>query len=144
MTAAMMLLGLTILLRYCPTLPVSRWLAGCLVEVPARLLNHIRLGHWAIMALGVALLGFAVWFEMDEIRMLAAAAGPMGDLVMLASAIEWGGVAELAMAAVLSSSMLARWPIVQRLIVRRSARRAVGSHRPANDPGDSDGRRLAA
>ncbi|WP_294236361.1 hypothetical protein [uncultured Sphingomonas sp.] len=147
MTAALLLLGLTILLRCCPALPVSRWLAAFLVAAPARLLNRIRPGHWAMMALGVALLGLAIWFEIDEIRMLAAAAGSMGDLVMLASAIEWGGVAELAMAAMLSSSMLSRWPVFRRWAGRITASRATRPRRPeraANDGDDSEGRRLAA
>lgn len=79
--------------------------------------------------------------------MLAAAAGSMGDLVMLASAIEWGGVAELAMAAVLSSSLLARWPVFGRWAGRVSASRTARPRRverPANDSDDSEGRRLAA
>lgn len=147
MIATLLLLGLTILLRCWPTLPVSRWLAAYLVAAPAKLLGRVRPGHWAMMALGVALLGLAIWFEIDEIRMLAAAAAPMGDLVMLASAIEWGGVAELVMAAVLSSSMLARWPVFCRWAGRMSASRATRPRRverPANDADDGEGRRLAA
>lgn len=147
MTATLVLLGLTLTLHVWPDLPVSRWLAGMVIEALARLLGRVRPGHWAIMALGGALLGLAIWFEIDEIRMLAAAAAPMGDLVMLASAIEWGGVAELAMAAVLSSSMLARWPVfgrwARRMFASRTARpRRV--ERPANDSDDGEGRRLAA
>lgn len=117
------------------------------IEAPARLLGRVRPGHMAMMALGVALLGLAIWFEIDEIRMLAAAAAPMGDLVMLASAIEWGGVAELVMAAVLSSSMLARWPVFGRWAGRMSASRTARPRRverPANDADDSEERRLAA
>ncbi|WP_433908994.1 hypothetical protein [Sphingomonas yabuuchiae] len=147
MIATLLLLGLTILLRCWPTLPVSRWLAAYLVAAPARLLGRARPGHWAMMALGVALLGLAIWFEIDEIRMLAAAAAPMGDLVMLASAIEWGGVAELVMAAVLSSSMLTRWPVFGRWAGRMSASRTTRPRRverPANDADDGEGRRLAA
>lgn len=147
MTATLVLLGLTITLHVWPDLPVSRWLASMLIEAPARLLGRVRPGHWAMMALGVALLGLAIWFEIDEIRMLAAAAAPMGDLVMLASAIEWGGVAELVMAAVLSSSMLARWPVFGRWAGRISTSRTARPRRverPANDSDDGEGRRLAA
>ncbi|HJO67948.1 MAG TPA: hypothetical protein QF469_21745 [Sphingomonas sanguinis] len=147
MTATLLLLELTITLCVWPDLPVSRWLAGILVDTPARLLGRVRPGHMAMMALGIALLGVAIWFEIDEIRMLAAAAGSMGDLVMLASAIEWGGVAELAMAAVLSSSLLARWPVFGRWAGRVSASRTARPRRverPANDSDDSEGRRLAA
>ncbi len=147
MTATLVLLGLTITLYVWPDLPVSRWLASRLIVAPARLLGRVRPGHWAMMALGVALLGLAIWFEIDEIRMLAAAAAPMGDLVMLASAIEWGGVAELVMAAVLSSSMLARWPVFGRWAGRMSASRTARPRRverPANDSDDGEGRRLAA
>lgn len=99
------------------------------------------------MILGLALIGFAIWFEIDEIRMLAMAGGSMGDLVMMASAIEWGGVVELGIAAMLSSSMLARWPVVRRFATRRAAARAVRArqtHRPANDLSDGEGRRVAA
>lgn len=147
MTATLVLLGLTITLYVWPDLPVSRWLASMLIEAPARLLGRVRPGHMAMMALGAALLGLAIWFEIDEIRMLAAAAAPMGDLVMLASAIEWGGVAELVMAAVLSSSMLARWPVFGRWTGRISASRTTRPRRverSANDSDDALGRRLAA
>ncbi|WP_294278915.1 hypothetical protein [uncultured Sphingomonas sp.] len=147
MTATLVLLGLTLTLHVWPDLPVSRWLAGMVIEAPARLLGRVRPGQWAMMELGVALLGLAIWFEIDEIRMLAAAAAPMGDLVMLASAIEWGGVAELVMAAVLSSSMLARWPVFGRWAGRMSASRNARPRRverPANDSDDGEGRRLAA
>lgn len=147
MTATLALLGLTITLYVWPDLPVSRWLAGMVIEAPARLLGRVRPGHRAMMALGVALLGLAIWFEIDEIRMLAAAAAAMGDLVMLASAIEWDGVAELVMAAVLSSSMLARWPVFGRWAGRISASRTARPRRverPANDADDSEERRLAA
>ncbi len=147
MNTTLVLLGLTLTLHVWPDLPVSRWLAGMVIEAPARLLGRVRPGHWAMMELGVALLGLAIWFEIDEIRMLAAAAAPMGDLVMLASAIEWGGVAELVMAAVLSSSMLARWPVFGRWAGRMSASRNARPRRverPANDSDDGEGRRLAA
>ena len=147
MTVASLLLGLTALLRLCPDLPISRWLARMLVEAPARRLNRISPAQWGVMIAGAAVIGLAIWFEIDEIRMLAMAGGSAGDLVMMASAIEWGGVVELSMAAILSSSMLARWPVVRRMVARRSARRAVRAHRvrhPANDSGDSEGRRLAA
>lgn len=147
MNTTLVLLGLTLTLHVWPDLPVSRWLAGMVIEAPARLLGRVRPGHWAMMALGVALLGLAIWFEIDEIRMLAAAAAPMGDLVMLASAIEWGGVAELAMAAVLSSSMLARWPVFGRWAGRMSASRTARPRRverSANDADDSEEPRLAA
>ncbi len=147
MNTTLVLLGLTLTLHVWPDLPVSRWLAGMVIEAPARLLGRVRPGHWAMMALGVALLGLAIWFEIDEIRMLAAAAAPMGDLVMLASAIEWGGVAELVMAAVLSSSMLARWPVFGRWAGRMFASRTARTRRverPANDADDSEERRLAA
>lgn len=147
MTAALLLLGLTMLLRCCPGLPVSRWLAHLLVEVPARRLNRVRPAHWGVMIAGAVLVGLAIWFEVDEIRMLAMAGGSMGDLVMMVSAIEWGGVVELGMAAMLSSSILARWPVVRRMMARRSTQRAVRprrTRRSANDSGDGDGRRLAA
>ena len=146
MTVALLLLGLTALLRLCPDLPISRWLARMLVEAPARRLNRISPAQWGVMIAGAVVIGLAIWFEIDEIRMLAMAGGSAGDLVMMASAIEWG-VVELSMAAILSSSMLARWPVVRRMVARRSARRAVRAHRvrhPANDSGDSEGRRLAA
>lgn len=147
MTVTLMLLGLAIMLYVWPELPVSRWLAAMLVEAPARRLNRVRPGHWAMMLVGVALIGLAIWFEIDEIRMLAMAGGSMGDLVMIASAIEWGGVAELGMAAILSSSMLARWPVFRRWAGRLSASRAPRprrTERPANDSGDGEERRLAA
>jgi len=147
MTAALLLLGLTILLRLWPTLPVSRWLARMLVDAPARRLNRVAPVQWGVMILGVALIGLAIWFEMDEIRMLAMAGGSMGDLVMMASAIEWGGVVELGMAAIFSSTMLSRWPVVRRFMARRPSHRSVRAcriQRPANDSGDSEGQRLAA
>ncbi|WP_343526448.1 hypothetical protein [Sphingomonas sp.] len=147
MTAALLLLGLMLLLRGCPYLPVSRWLSRMLVEAPAKRLNQVSPAQWGVMIAGAALIGLAIWFEVDEIRMLAMAGGSMGDLVMMVSAIEWGGVAELGMAAMLSSSMLARWPVVRRMVARRSAKRAARprrTQRPANDSGDGEGRRLAA
>ncbi|CAM3296027.1 MULTISPECIES: hypothetical protein [Sphingomonas] len=147
MTATLLLLGLTMLLYVWPDLPVSRWLAPMLVEAPARRLNRVRPGHWAMIVAGVALIGLAIWFEIDEIRMLAMAGGSMGDLVMIASTIEWGGVAELGMATILSSSMLARWPVFRRWAGRLSAGRAARprrAERPANDTSDGEGRRLAA
>jgi len=146
-TTALLLLGLTLLLRCCPSLPISRWLARLLVEAPARQLNRVRPGHWATIALGVALIGFAIWFEIDEIRMLGGAAGSMGDLVMIVSTIEWGGLVELTMATVLSSSVLARWPVFRRWGRQMSASRAARprrTERPANDSDDGEGRRLAA
>lgn len=147
MTGTLSLLGLMVMRYVWPDLPVSRWVAGIAVEAPARLLLRVRPGHWAMMVAGAGLIGLAVWFEIDEIRMLAAAAGSMGDLVVIASAIEWGGVAELGMAAMLSSSILARWPVFRRWATRLSARRAVRSpraERPSNDTGDEEGRRRAA
>jgi hypothetical protein len=147
MTVTVLLLGLTILLHVWPDLPVSRWLARMLVEVPARQLSRIRPGHWAMMVAGVALVGLAIWFEIDEIRMLAMAGGSMGDLVMITSAIEWGSMVELGMAAMLSSSVLARWPVFRRMAARLTASRAARSRRaerPANDTDDGEGRRLAA
>ncbi|MDY0959699.1 hypothetical protein SOM26_13475 [Sphingomonas sp. CFBP8993] len=147
MTVTLLLLGLTMLLYVWPDIPVSRWLARMLVEAPAKRLNRVRPGHWAMMVVGVALIGLAIWFEIDEIRMLAMAGGSMGDLMMLASAIEWGSMAELGMAAMLSSSYLTRWPVFQRMAARLTASRAARprrAERPANDTDDSEGRRLAA
>ncbi|WP_267435072.1 hypothetical protein [Sphingomonas sp. GM_Shp_1] len=147
MTATVLLLGLTIVLRLWPTLPVSRWLARMLVDAPARRLHRVAPVQWGVMILGVALIGLAIWFEMDEIRMLAMAGGSMGDLVMMASAIEWGGIVELGMAAIFSSTMLSRWPVVRGFVARRSSRRTVRARRaqrPANDSGDSEGQRFAA
>ncbi|WP_322964370.1 hypothetical protein [Sphingomonas fuzhouensis] len=147
MMAALVLLGLTALLRLYPALPISRWLSRFMVEAPARWLNRVSRAQWGVMLLGMGLIGLAIWFEIDEIRMLAMAGGSMGDLVMMASAIEWGGVAELAMAAILSSSMLGRWPVIRRIVARRSAARGVRTRRvrpPANDHGDDDHDRLVA
>ncbi|WP_394663485.1 hypothetical protein [uncultured Sphingomonas sp.] len=147
MMAALLLMGVMILLRCCPNLPVSRWLSAMLVDAPARRLNRVSRRQWGVVIAGVALIGLAMWFEVDEIRLIALGGESMGELVMMASAIEWGGLVELSLVAILSSSMLARWPIARRFVVRRSARRTVRarhSQRAANDSGDGDRRGLIA
>ena len=103
---AALLLAVTLLLRSAPALPISRWLARGLVDPPARLFNRSTPRQWAVILGGAALIGLAIWFEVDEIRLLAGAGGSVGEIAMLASTIEWGGVVELAMAGLLSRTMV--------------------------------------
>lgn len=143
-----MMLGLIALLRLCPDLPVSRAIAHWVVDVPARRLNRTSPAQWGMMIGMGLLIGLAWWFEMDEIRMLATSGGTLADALTLTSSLEWGGLVELSVAALVSRSFLGRLPFVARLarpILRRQARhhRAAPSAAANDDDGDSDGR-LAA
>ena len=91
--------------------------------------------------------GDAIWFEVDEIRLLAGAGGSVGEIAMLASTIEWGGVVELAMAGLLSRTMVARLPVLRHYLWRRAGRTTIRARRPgspANDDGEGEPGRLAA
>lgn|GEM_PF-5623688 len=143
---AMGIMAALTLLRCHPDLPVSHWLMRLAVDPVARLLNRTTPGQWAIILGGVAVIGLAVWFEVDEICMLAGMGGSVGEVATLVSTLEWGGLVELAMAGLVSRSMLARLPVL-RHFRRRTRRDAVRARRPsasANDDGEAEPARLAA
>ena len=138
---AALLLAVTLLLRSAPALPISRWLARGLVDPPARLFNRSTPRQWAVILGGAALIGLAIWFEVDEIRLLAGAGGSVGEIAMLASTIEWGG------AGLLSRTMVARLPVLRHYLWRRAGRTTIRARRPgspANDDGEGEPGRLAA
>lgn len=144
---ATLLLAVTLLLRSAPALPISRWLARGLVDPPARLFNRSTPRQWAVILGGAALIGLAIWFEVDEIRLLAGVGGSVGEIAMLASTIEWGGVVELAMVGLLSRTMVARFRVLRHYLRRRAGRTTIRARRPgspANDDGEGEPGRLAA
>lgn len=141
------MLAAMLMVRLDPDLPISRWLTGVTVDPLARRLNRTTPAQWVVLIGGAALIGMAIWFEIDEIRMLAGLGGSVGEITTLLSTIEWSGMVELGMAGLMSRTVVARWPVfrhVVRMRARRSTTRTDRSRTPANDEGDGGPVRLIA
>ena len=139
MMLAVIVVAAMVMMRCYPDLPVSRWLAAMTVDPLARRLNRTTPAQWVVLIGGVALIGLAIWFEIDEIRMLAGLGGSVGEITTLLSTIEWSGMVELGMTGLMSRTVTARLPVfrhVFRMRAQRNTTRSVRSRTPANDEGD--------
>ena len=147
MMLAVMVVAAMVMMRCFPNVPVSRWLAAMTVDPLARRLNRTTPAQWVVLIGGVALIGLAIWFEIDEIRMLAGLGGSVGEITTLLSTIEWSGMVELGLAGLMSRTVVARLPVfrhVFRMHAQRNTTRSVRSRTPANDEGDGGPVRLIA
>lgn len=138
-TLVAIMVAAMLMMRRFPNVPVSRWLAAMTVDPLARRLNRTTPAQWVVLIGGVALIGLAIWFEIDEIRMLAGLGGSVGEITTLLSTIEWSGMVELGMTGLMSRTVTARLPVfrhVFRMRAQRNTTRSVRSRTPANDEGD--------